>query len=116
MIAFIQIIFQPKVISKYYLFLKDLVILQTIDIIVAVLTISAEREGVIDMTTPYQDLGLLILMAKHSETVDPLSFLAPWTWQLWVSVGAAFLLAGIVTTCIRYFSHLVNLNVVGHST
>ena len=60
---------------------------QEADLAVASLTITYERQHVIDFSTPYQDLGLTILMAKESPSNVFWAFLSPFEWGLWAAVA-----------------------------
>ena len=57
------------------------------DLAVASLTITYEREHVIDFTTPYQDLGLTFLIAKDAPNNQFWHFLTPFQWDLWGAVS-----------------------------
>ncbi|CAL8277872.1 unnamed protein product [Boreogadus saida] len=66
------------------------------DLAVAPLTVTATREQVVDMTTPFMQTGLSFLLRKdmaHEEL--NLGFLSPFSMEMWIGVLVAFLLTGI---------------------
>ncbi len=71
------------------------------DLAVAPLTITESRAHVIDFTNAYQDLGLMILMAKETRMTRLLAFLDPFIGDLWLAVVSTFIIVGVVVTCLR---------------
>ena len=64
---------------------------QTADLAVASLTISYERDRVVDFTTPFMSLGLSILFKKPEKKKPSLfSFLGPLSDQVSKIIGAGF--------------------------
>lgn len=60
--------------------------LQEADIAIAPLTITAERERVIDFTKPFMSLGISIMIKKPvKQTPGVFSFLNPLSQEIWVS-------------------------------
>ena len=68
----------------------------------APLTITLEREKVIDFSKPYMDLGLTILMAKDKDMRSALSFMDPFHILLWLALLGAFFAVSIATSLCRY--------------
>jgi len=66
---------------------------QKADLVLADMTITSEREEVMDFTMPYMDQGLTILYKKERRQKQPsiFSFLAPFTSEVWISILAAYL-------------------------
>ncbi|CAL8368594.1 unnamed protein product [Lota lota] len=66
------------------------------DLAVAPLTVTAMREQVVEMTTPFMQTGLSFLLRKdmaHEEL--HFGFLSPFSMEMWVGVLIAFLLTGL---------------------
>ncbi|PAA89431.1 hypothetical protein BOX15_Mlig000431g1 [Macrostomum lignano] len=75
------------------------------DLAVAPLTITYERERVIDFTTPYMSLGLSILFKKPVKTKPHLfSFLSPLSPTVWSSVLAAYVFVSFVLFVVAQLS------------
>lgn len=63
--------------------------LQDADIAIGSLTITAEREKVIDFTKPFMDFTMSLIMEKPPEAkVNFFTFLLPFKLELWISVLA----------------------------
>lgn len=61
--------------------------LQEADIAIAPMTITAERERVIDFTKPFMSLGISIMIKKPvKQTPGVFSFLNPLSQEIWVSL------------------------------
>ena len=58
----------------------------------------------IDFTKPFQDLGNLILVAKESAQQSLFAFMDPFSMRLWLVVGGAYILCGLVTTLVSWLS------------
>ena len=85
-------------------FQQFVLLFQKADIIIAPLTISYERQQVIDFTKPFMDLGLTFIMAKETPIPDIWAFCAPFEWPLWGAVIGAFVIAALATTACSYLS------------
>ena len=68
---------------------------------VAPLTITAERQKVVDFSKPYMDLGLTILMPRDVDARDVLSFLDPFHPMLWLSLLGSYFAVSIITSFCR---------------
>ena len=90
-----------KVMTMLLSIFKCITALQVADMSVTPLTISYERQQVIDFTKPYQDLGLLIMMSQETIQNDLMAFLNPFEWNLWYAVLAAFIVSAVATTICR---------------
>ncbi|XP_068604972.1 probable glutamate receptor [Brachionichthys hirsutus] len=65
------------------------------DLAVAPLTITATRENVVDMTTPFIQTGIGFILRKDSSTAEStFSLLLPFSTGMWVGIIIAFLLTG----------------------
>lgn len=72
-----------------------LYLLQEADIAIAAMTITAERERVIDFSKPFMSLGISIMIKKPvKQTPGVFSFMNPLSQEIWVSlhfISSAFL-------------------------
>lgn len=65
---------------------------QEADLAIAPLTLTAAREKVVAMTTPFMQTGISILLRRDiSEETGFFDFLSPFTAQTWVGILAAYL-------------------------
>ncbi len=71
---------------------------------VAPMTISYERQQVIDFTKPFMDLGLTVLISKEARVRDYFSFLGPFELSLWLAVGGSFVVCGFVVALLSWLS------------
>lgn len=66
--------------------------MQEADLAIAPLTLTAAREKVVAMTTPFMQTGISILLRRDiSEETGFFDFLSPFTAQTWVGILAAYL-------------------------
>ncbi|CAL8323674.1 unnamed protein product [Merluccius merluccius] len=66
------------------------------DLAVAPLTVTATREQVIEMTTPFMQTGLSFLLNKNVTCKEhQFGFLSPFSTNMWVGVLIAFVLTGL---------------------
>lgn len=66
--------------------------IQEADLAIAPLTLTASRERVVAMTTPFMQTGISILLRRDiSEETGFFDFLSPFTAQTWVGILAAYL-------------------------
>ncbi|KAK3538010.1 hypothetical protein QTP70_027330 [Hemibagrus guttatus] len=90
--------------------------IQRADMAIAAITITPEREGVVDFTKRYLDYSVGILMSKSVEKLSIFSLLAPFDLSVWVCLCAAvpvvgvmiFILRRVQTVCSRQSAAMVN--------
>jgi len=64
---------------------------------IASLTITSERERVVDFSKPFMTLGISIMIKKPTKThPDVFSFLSPLSKEIWVCVIFAYIGVSIV--------------------
>lgn len=69
---------------------------QEADLAVAPLTLTAVREQVVDMTTPFMQTGLGFILHKDLASEEStFSLMSPFSTNMWVGVLIAFLLTGL---------------------
>lgn len=69
---------------------------QEADLAVAPLTLTAVREQVVDMTTPFMQTGLGFILRKDLASEEStFSLMSPFSTDMWVGVLIAFLLTGL---------------------
>ncbi|GAB0095911.1 Ionotropic glutamate receptor [Sergentomyia squamirostris] len=62
------------------------------DLAITDLTITADREGAVDFTMPFMNLGISILFRKPTREPPSLfSFMSPFSKEVWVYLGGAYL-------------------------
>ncbi|VDM34074.1 unnamed protein product [Hydatigera taeniaeformis] len=67
------------------------------DIVVAPLTITSDRERVVDFTTPFMEFGLSVMYQKIDRPhPDPLSFMEPLSTEIWMCISFAYLGVSVV--------------------
>ncbi|KAF7648833.1 hypothetical protein LDENG_00151210 [Lucifuga dentata] len=65
------------------------------DLAVAPLTLTAVRERFVEMTTPFMQTGIGFILRKDLAAAEShVSFLSPFSTEMWVGVLIAFLLTG----------------------
>lgn len=65
----------------------ELLRLQEADIAIAAMTITAERERVIDFSKPFMSLGISIMIKKPvKQTPGVFSFMNPLSQEIWVRI------------------------------
>lgn len=67
------------------------IVLQEADIAIAPMTITSERERVIDFSKPFMSLGISIMAKKQQHKSGMFSFLNPLSKEIWVSEEKCFL-------------------------
>jgi len=78
---------------------------QKADLVVADITITSEREQVLDFTMPFMTLGVTILHRKPTKkTPIPFSFLSPFVIDLWIYIITAYLAVSLLLFAISRFS------------
>uniref|UniRef100_A0A0F8C4Y3 Glutamate receptor n=1 Tax=Larimichthys crocea TaxID=215358 RepID=A0A0F8C4Y3_LARCR len=66
------------------------------DLAVAPLTVTATREHVVDMTTPFMQTGISFILHKDlASKENTFSLLSPFSTDMWVGILIAFLLTGL---------------------
>ncbi|CAG0921786.1 unnamed protein product [Notodromas monacha] len=77
------------------------------DMAIADLTISYERESVVDFTTPWMNLGISILYRKPTKQPPNLfSFLSPLSPDVWIYMASAYIFVSIVLFVLARFTPL----------
>ncbi|ELU10006.1 hypothetical protein CAPTEDRAFT_103666, partial [Capitella teleta] len=74
------------------------------DVSIAAMFITEERVYDFDMTKPWMDLGLDVLIAKDVTGGTPVSYLHPFDTPLWLAIIASNLICGLLVTFCSYFS------------
>jgi hypothetical protein len=78
-------------IISYSLFKLNLFDEQEADISISPLTISSERERVIDFSKPFMSLGISIMVYKPPKlTPHVFSFMSPLSYEIWLCVLFAY--------------------------
>uniref|UniRef100_A0A061QLI4 Glutamate receptor 1 n=1 Tax=Cupiennius salei TaxID=6928 RepID=A0A061QLI4_CUPSA len=81
------------------------VINREVDLAIADLTITHEREEVVDFTMPFMNLGISILFKKPTKSSPKLfSFLAPFSFEVWVYMATAYLGVSLLLFVLARFS------------
>lgn len=71
-----------------FLYLSPFRCLQEADIAIAAMTITAERERVIDFSKPFMSLGISIMIKKPvKQTPGVFSFMNPLSQEIWVRIS-----------------------------
>ncbi|XP_048329014.2 glutamate receptor 2.8-like [Ziziphus jujuba] len=80
--------------------------LKNFDAVVGDTTITANRSTYVDFTLPYIESGILMVVkVKDAETKNIWIFLKPLRWDLWLTIGLAFVFTGFV---VWFFEHRSN--------
>ncbi|XP_077457545.1 glutamate receptor ionotropic, delta-2 isoform X1 [Stigmatopora argus] len=74
------------------------------DIGLSALTITPERESVVDFTTRYMDYSVGVLLRKAERTVDMFACLAPFDLSLWACIAGTVLLVGILVYLLNWLN------------
>ena len=103
-LSFICTIFRifsvPPVHACYSLFLFP----QRADIGISALTITPDRENVVDFTTRYMDYSVGVLLRKAEKTVDMFACLAPFDLSLWACIAGTVLLVGLLVYLLNWLN------------
>lgn len=70
--------------------------LQQADLAISAITITPERESVVDFSKRYLDYSVGILMRKSEEKINIFSLLAPFDLAVWACIAAAIPVVGIM--------------------
>lgn len=74
---------------------------QQADLAVSAITITPERESVVDFSKRYMDYSVGILMRKSQEKINIFSLLAPFDLAVWACIAAAVPVVGIMIFLLR---------------
>ncbi|XP_061527852.1 glutamate receptor ionotropic, delta-2 isoform X2 [Phycodurus eques] len=74
------------------------------DVGLSALTITPERESVVDFTTRYMDYSVGVLLRKAERTVDIFACLAPFDLSLWACIAGTVLLVGILVYLLNWLN------------
>ncbi|XP_033891035.1 glutamate receptor ionotropic, delta-2-like [Acipenser ruthenus] len=74
------------------------------DVGISALTITPDRENVVDFTTRYLDYSVGVLLKKAERTVDMFACLAPFDLSLWGCIAGTVLLVGILVYLLNWFN------------
>ncbi|XP_055926547.1 glutamate receptor ionotropic, kainate 2-like isoform X1 [Argiope bruennichi] len=81
------------------------VINREVDLAIGDLTITQEREEFVDFTMPFMNLGISILFKKPTKSNPKLfSFLAPFSFEVWVYMATAYLGVSLLLFVLARFS------------
>ncbi|XP_040034696.1 glutamate receptor ionotropic, delta-1 isoform X4 [Gasterosteus aculeatus] len=71
------------------------------DLAISAITITPERESVVDFSKRYLDYSVGILMSKSEEKINIFSLLAPFDLAVWACIAAAIPVVGIMIFLLR---------------
>uniref|UniRef100_A0A9J7YTZ2 Glutamate receptor n=1 Tax=Cyprinus carpio carpio TaxID=630221 RepID=A0A9J7YTZ2_CYPCA len=74
------------------------------DVGLSALTITPERESVVDFTTRYMDYSVGVLLRKAERTVDMFACLAPFDLSLWACIAGTVLLVGTLVYLLNWLN------------
>ncbi|GAA6105994.1 glutamate receptor ionotropic, delta-2 isoform X1 [Tachysurus ichikawai] len=74
------------------------------DVGISALTITPERESVVDFTTRYMDYSVGVLLKKAERTVDMFACLAPFDLSLWACIAGTVLLVGTLVYLLNWLN------------
>ncbi|XP_041113098.1 glutamate receptor ionotropic, delta-2-like [Polyodon spathula] len=74
------------------------------DVGISALTITPDRENVVDFTTRYLDYSVGVLLKKAERTVDMFACLEPFDLSLWGCIAGTVLLVGILVYLLNWFN------------
>ncbi|KAL5840233.1 hypothetical protein ACOSQ4_012841 [Xanthoceras sorbifolium] len=87
------------------------IIEQKFDAVVGDTTIVANRSTFVDFTLPYSESEVsMVVLVKNDEKKDFWIFLKPFSWDLWLITGSAFIFLGFV---VWIFEHRINIDFRG---
>lgn len=82
----------------------SLSISQRADIGISALTITPDRENVVDFTTRYMDYSVGVLLRRAEKTVDMFACLAPFDFSLWACIAGTVLLVGLLVYLLNWLN------------
>ncbi|XP_046727118.1 glutamate receptor ionotropic, delta-2 isoform X2 [Silurus meridionalis] len=74
------------------------------DVGISALTITPERESVVDFTTRYMDYSVGVLLKKAERTMDMFACLAPFDLSLWACIAGTVLLVGTLVYLLNWLN------------
>ncbi|KAG7246799.1 hypothetical protein CRUP_038823, partial [Coryphaenoides rupestris] len=74
---------------------------QRADLALSAITITPERESVVDFSKRYLDYSVGILMRKTEEKINIFSLLAPFDLAVWACIAAAIPVVGVMIFLLR---------------
>uniref|UniRef100_A0AAR2L8C7 Glutamate receptor n=1 Tax=Pygocentrus nattereri TaxID=42514 RepID=A0AAR2L8C7_PYGNA len=74
------------------------------DVGLSALTITPERESVVDFTTRYMDYSVGVLLKKAERTMDMFACLAPFDLSLWACIAGTVLLVGTLVYLLNWLN------------
>uniref|UniRef100_A0A8C2GY32 Glutamate receptor, ionotropic, delta 2 n=1 Tax=Cyprinus carpio TaxID=7962 RepID=A0A8C2GY32_CYPCA len=74
------------------------------DVGLSALTITPDRESVVDFTTRYMDYSVGVLLRKAERTVDMFACLAPFDLSLWACIAGTVLLVGTLVYLLNWLN------------
>lgn len=82
----------------------SILISQRADIGISALTITPDRENVVDFTTRYMDYSVGVLLRRAEKTVDMFACLAPFDLSLWACIAGTVLLVGLLVYLLNWLN------------
>ncbi|MBN3294187.1 GRID2 protein, partial [Polypterus senegalus] len=74
------------------------------DVGISALTITPDRENVVDFTSRYMDYSVGVLLKKAERTMDMFACLAPFDLSLWACIAGTVLLVGLLVYLLNWFN------------
>uniref|UniRef100_H2ZWF2 Glutamate receptor n=2 Tax=Latimeria chalumnae TaxID=7897 RepID=H2ZWF2_LATCH len=74
------------------------------DVGISALTITPDRENVVDFTSRYMDYSVGVLLKKAEKTVDMFACLAPFDLSLWACIAGTVLLVGLLVYLLNWLN------------
>lgn len=68
------------------------------------MTITPDRENVVDFTTRYMDYSVGVLLRRAEKTVDMFACLAPFDLSLWACIAGTVLLVGLLVYLLNWLN------------
>ena len=79
--------------------------LQEVDLAIAPMSISSQRERVVDFTKPYMSLGISIMIKKTAlKKASVFSFMDPLSYEIWMCILFAYIGVSVVLFLVSRFS------------
>lgn len=93
-----------KLFFTQLMYFFSLSISQRADIGISALTITPDRENVVDFTTRYMDYSVGVLLRRAEKTVDMFACLAPFDLSLWACIAGTVLLVGLLVYLLNWLN------------
>ena len=87
-----------------------LCLVQRADLAVSAITITPERENVVDFSKRYMDYSVGILLRKPEEKINIFSLFAPFDLAVWACIAAAIPVVGVLIFLLARIQSLRNQN------